>query len=219
MITRREQVYVVPRGALFPEGAPHGCIPLDTGILECIYARGYFADRGSVEEDPALKQIIPYALVTRGDAVFTFRRTDRGGEARLHGRRSVGVGGHVNPVDAGDVVIDALRRELAEEIHLPERWSARLVGLLNNDRSAVGAVHLGVVAVVDVGPGVVKVRESDTMSGGFLSKQGLLALHATERESFEGWSALLLDRLDEVLAWQPRVFSSPIPNATRTSIT
>lgn len=219
MIQSREQVYVVPREELFLDGTPHGCVPLDSEVLRRIYSRGYFADRGPVEEDPSLKQIIPYALVTRGDSVFTFRRTDKGGEGRLHGRRSVGVGGHVNPIDAGDIVIDALRRELSEEISLPDRWSARLVGLLNNDRSAVGAVHVGVVAVVDVGPGVVNVREMDTMTGGFMSREELLELHASERDSFEGWSALLLDRLDEVLTWQPRDFSLLTRNATRISIT
>lgn len=219
MIQSKEQVYVVPRAELFSGEAPHGCVPLDSDVLQRIYTRGYFADRGPVEEDSSLKQIIPYALVTRDDSVFAFRRTDKGGEARLHGRRSVGVGGHVNPIDAGDVVIDALRRELAEEIFLPDRWSARLVGLINNDETAVGSVHLGVVVVVDVGPGVVKVREMDTMTGGFIGRQELLELHRDERDSFEGWSALLLDRLDEVLTWQPRDFSSPIRNAIRTSTT
>ena len=179
-----------------------------------------FAERDRVEEDPSLKQVIPYAVVTRDDGIFLCRRTDRGGEKRLHGKLSIGVGGHVNPQDAGDVIHDALRRELDEELVLPPYYEARIVGLVNNDATPVGSVHVGVVAVVRPGPFEVKVREEDTMSGGFTSRADLLALHARSREGFEGWSALLLDRLDEVLAWgRPLGSSGPIPNGTRTSTT
>jgi predicted NUDIX family phosphoesterase len=215
-----ERVYVVPRRDLFPEGAPHGFFRAGPEFFGRIYARGFFADRDRVEEDPSLKQVIPYALVARDGRVLLCRRTDRGGERRLHGMLSVGVGGHVNPVDAGDVVHDALRRELYEELVLPPRYEARVVGLVNNDATPVGSVHVGVVAVVDPGPFEVKVREEDTMSGEFVSRADLLALHARARESFEGWSALLLDRLDEVLAWgRPQGSSTPIPRPTRTSTT
>jgi predicted NUDIX family phosphoesterase len=219
-VIARERVYVVPRAELFPDGAPHGFFRGSPDLFGRIYARGFFADRDRVEEDPSLKQVIPYALVVRIGEVFLFRRGDRGGERRLHGLLSVGVGGHVNPEDAGDVVHDALRRELREEICLPPRYEARVVGLVNNDLTAVGSVHVGVVAVVDPGPFPVKVREEDTMSGAFVGRADLLALHARARESFEGWSALLLDRLDEVLAWgRPHDFPTRTPRPTRTSTT
>lgn len=215
-----EQVYVVPRSELFAgSGTPHGCWPLDGPILDRIYRCGYFAPRDKVEEDPRLKQVIPYAVVVREGQVFCFQRTNQGGERRLFGKRSVGVGGHVNPPDGDDVVRHALRRELEEELRLPAGWTAELRGLLNDDSTAVGSVHLGVVAVVDPGPGVVDVREKDTMSGSFISRAELAELHAKERASFENWSALLLDRLDEVLAWPTPAYSSPTPRPTPTSIT
>lgn len=212
----KERVYVVPRGDLFPEGAPHGFFRAGPEF----FGRIFFAERGRVEEDPSLKQVIPYALVARDQGLFLCRRSGRGGEKRLHGMLSVGVGGHVNPEDRGDVIHDALRRELEEELVLPPRFETRIAGLVNNDTTPVGSVHIGVVAVVEPGPGPVKVREEDTMSGGFVSRADLLALHARARESFEGWSALLLDRLDEVLAWGPQPGSStPIPRPTPTSTT
>jgi predicted NUDIX family phosphoesterase len=133
----------------------------------------------------------------------------------------VGVGGHVNPADAGpDVVGAALARELCEELHLPAGWRARIAGFVNDDATPVGSVHFGVVAVVDPGAGDVRVREADTMSGTFVPRGDLLRLHARERDSFEGWSALLLDRLDEVLAWaRPRASSSTTRSTTPTSTT
>jgi predicted NUDIX family phosphoesterase len=220
MIGGGERVYVVARDELFPDGAPHGYEPGGAESFRRIHERGFFAEREAVEEDPSLKQIIPYAVVVRDSRVFLFRRTDRGGERRLYGLRSVGVGGHVNPVDDGDVVARALRREVEEELELPTGWVSRFVGLLNDDTTPVGAVHVGVVAVVEPGKGRVRVREEDTMSGSFVSKADLLELHARERETFETWSALLLDRIDEVLAWQPPPgSSSPTPSPTPTSTT
>jgi len=221
MNEEKELVYVVARRDLFPGRAPHGFVRAGARLFGRIYGRGRFAVREEVEDDPSLKQIIPYAVVVRGAEVFAFTRSSKGGERRLHGLRSIGVGGHVNPVDRDDVIHAALRRELTEELFLPEPWRARVVGLMNNDRTPVGSVHLGIVAVVEVPPSAdVKVRERDTMSGSFESRDRLRALHAEERDSFEGWSALLLDRFDEVLRWaRPGDFNSPIPSGTRISTT
>jgi len=198
MIAAGELVYVVPRAELFPDGAPHGFSPGGLDLLDRIYECGHFADRARVEEDPSLKQIIPYAVVVRDDDVFRFRRRG-GGERRLIGLASVGVGGHVNPPDAGDVILDALERELTEELYLPDERHVELLGLLNDDTTPVGSVHLGVVARVTVGEGDVRVREADAMEGRFLRRDALLAEHATERAAFETWSALLLDAANTVL--------------------
>src|SRR4051794_41901099 len=66
-----------------------------------------------MEQDPTWKQVIPYPVLRDGDRWFLMRRTRSGGDARLHDRYSIGVGGHVNPEDGGlggDLEI-ALRRE------------------------------------------------------------------------------------------------------------
>jgi len=198
MIAAGELVYVVPRAELFPDGAPHGFFPSGLELLERIYEAGHFADRARVEEDPSLKQIIPYAMVVRDGQVFRFRRRG-GGEQRLIGLASVGVGGHVNPPDAGDVILDALDRELTEELYVPETRQVELLGLLNDDTTAVGAVHLGVVARVTVGAGDVRVREEESMEGCFVPQDALLAEHTVSRDAFETWSALLLDAAPSIL--------------------
>ena len=186
-----EQVYVVPRATLFAGDAPQGCVRLESELLQRIYQDGFFAERGAVEDDPSLKQIIPYALVTRGRSTFTFRRTKGGGEKRLFGRRSVGVGGHVNPVDADDVVLDALSRELHEELFLPDRWNARLVGLINDDQTEVGKVHLGIVHVFDLDAPKVRPREQSIIETGFASPAELIG----DQEQFETWSQICLEHL------------------------
>lgn len=232
-----ERVFAVDRRRV-GASIPHGFWNATGREFARLEGVGTFHDRAPVESDPSRKQLIPYALVMRGDSVFLFRRTKGGGEKRLHGLRSIGVGGHVNPVDGpvpsdaltlmGETLLErALMRELHEELVLPGVVSARFVGLLNDDSTAVGSVHLGVVAVVEAAPGSVSVRERDTMTGGFVPCDGVRRIHASERDSFESWSALLIDKLDEVLACPPTVparamkldWSTPIPSATPTSTT
>src|SRR6185295_2395022 len=92
--------------------------------------------------------------------VFQYTRGKGQGEGRLHSKRSVGVGGHISTVDsetvesesreAGNLYDEGLRRELAEEVNLDTRYTARCVGLINDDETPVGQVHLGVVHVFDV---------------------------------------------------------------------
>jgi predicted NUDIX family phosphoesterase len=220
MIAQRERVLVVPRAALFSAGSPQGLFPLDGAFFDLVRQRGFFADRPAVEGDATLKQVIPYGVVLRDDRFFLFRRARSGGDARLRGLRSVGVGGHVNPEDARDPVADALRREVEEELRMPAGWRWRVAALLNDDATPVGAVHVGVVCVVEPGPGTVAVREADRMSGRFETRRDLLALLARERETFESWSALVLDRIDEVLAWaRPHASFTPTPSGTPTSTT
>src|SRR5881396_2544077 len=145
-----ERVLVLPR-----ELVPGGCYfsgvrPADdASLLElraALATGGRFLDRPVAEENPAFKQLIPYVVVRDRERIFLMERTAAGGDARLHRKASIGVGGHLNPIDEGDDPLTAgLRREWAEE--LLADWEPRfeLVGLLNDDSNAVGSVHLGVV--------------------------------------------------------------------------
>ncbi len=100
-----------------------------------------------MERDPSFKQVIPYLVLRDGARWFLMRRTDAGGDPRLHGRYSIGVGGHLNPGDGG--LLGGLRREWSEEVVADFVPEFRLVALLNDDTTEVGAVHLGAVYVAD----------------------------------------------------------------------
>ena len=103
--------------------------------------------RGDAEEDPTYKQVIPYLVLRDGERWFLMRRTRAGGDARLHDLWSIGVGGHLNPGD-GDLE-GGLRREWAEELVADFVPEFEPVGLLNDDTTPVGAVHVGLVFVAD----------------------------------------------------------------------
>jgi len=148
----------------------------------------------------AWKQPIPYVAVTCEDTVFTMTRLT-GGEARLHGKRSIGVGGHINPCDIESDGVDGLlaaacERELEEELILPAGpHQLEPLGLLNDDTTEVGAVHVGVVYRLVLTPAQaseLRIRETDSLAGEFLPYSELVSLAEQDDAPFESWSTLLL---------------------------
>ena len=202
-----EFVYVVPREALFDLATPHGFLgdpppdghpPLEE-TLRRIAAHGYFAERRYAEQCSRLKQIIPYTLVTHGGAVFLCQRLGRGGEARLHGKRSVGIGGHLDPADddgdrAGLLLRGALR-ELGEELVLEPPAAIRPIGIINDETTPVGSVHFGIVLRAELAAPSATVRETDVLVGGFQPLETVRALAAEPGNNFETWSSLILAAL------------------------
>jgi predicted NUDIX family phosphoesterase len=185
-----EEVLVVPRASIVPGSGWLGVRRegLDAA-LEAVRRDGFFVRRGDAEEDPAHKQVIPYLVLRDGERWFLMRRTKGGGDARLHDLWSVGVGGHLNPGD-GDVE-GGLRREWAEEVVAAFEPAFEPVGLLNDDTTAVGAVHVGIVFVADAAGRPVEIRETDKLTGSFATTDEVAAV----RESMETWSRLVFDAL------------------------
>jgi len=191
-----ERVLVLPR-----DRVPGGCDfhgiraasdPDLVALREAVGSHGRYVDRPVAEQDPSLKQLIPYVVVRDGPDVFLMRRTDAGGDARLHGKGSIGVGGHLNPVDDGeDALMAGLAREWAEELEADWEPAFRLVGLLNDDTNPVGSVHLGVVFTVEADGRRLRVRERDKLRGRFEPTEAVLAA----RDELETWSQLVAETL------------------------
>ncbi|APW62566.1 NUDIX domain-containing protein [Paludisphaera borealis] len=155
-----------------------------------------YRPRSEVEDDPSWKQIIPYVVLRAGDAVFSYTRGKSQGEARLHRLRSLGVGGHVDEADAegrcGREAYDtAMRRELDEEVDIRSRGTMKLAGLINDDSTPVGSVHLGVVHIYDLENPLVAPREAGLADSRFVPVADL----ASAREEFETWSRFCIDDL------------------------
>jgi predicted NUDIX family phosphoesterase len=186
-----ELVLVLPRGKV-PGGTEFSGVRrmpesgLDA-LRAVVRAHGQYLERPLAEDDPSRKQIIPYVIVRDGDAVFLMHRTDAGGDARLHGKASIGVGGHLNPVDDGeDALMAGLRREWAEELEADWEPEFRLIGLLNDDSNPVGSVHLGVVFAVEAAGRPLDVRERHKLVGAF-AEPGKVA---ASWDRLETWSRL-----------------------------
>lgn len=191
-----EKVLFVDRARLESEGAlTHGFSEDVHDAYGLINREGSFLARSELEEDPSRKQAIPYVVVhDPAGRIFTLGRKSTQTEARLHGKLSFGVGGHIpDEIGGSDDKLEAgMRRELHEELHIPTSVRARFRGLLNDDTNAVGRVHLGVVFTCEAPPQDVKVRETDKMNGEWLT---LAELREVE-DRLESWSALLLPYVD-----------------------
>jgi predicted NUDIX family phosphoesterase len=186
-----ERVLVVPREAL-PDGATwYGLRTVGLpGFVAAVERDGRYEARSRMEVDPRFKQIIPYLVLRDGSRYFLMRRTNAGADGRLHGRYSIGVGGHLNPGDDG--LLAGLNREWAEELVADFVPNFRLLGLLNDDTTAVGAVHLGAVYVADAAGRSIAIRETDKLSGAFAEPAEVDAV----REGLETWSTLVYDFLE-----------------------
>jgi predicted NUDIX family phosphoesterase len=186
-----ERVFVVPRAAVIDDAGWYG---IRTEGLEAFVAAlerdGRYEPRDRMEPDPGFKQVIPYLVLRDGARYFLMRRTAAGADARLHGRYSIGVGGHLNPGDGG--LLGGLRREWAEELAADFVPEFRLVALLNDDTTAVGAVHLGAVYVAEAGGRPVAIRETDKLTGGFAQPGEVEAV----ADRLETWSRLTFEFLE-----------------------
>lgn len=160
-----------------------------------------YRPRGEMEQDPSFKQLIPYVLFRYLDSsgtarLFQYKRGGGQGEKRLHAKRSVGIGGHISTLDsdagtAHDVYREGMQRELDEEVMIEAKFTDQLVGLINDDETSVGKVHLGIVHIYDVDSLNVHPREADILDAGFQPIDELL----TQLEEFETWSQIVVKSL------------------------
>ena len=98
--------------------------------------------------------------------------------------------GHLNPGD-GDLP-GGLRREWAEEVAADFEPEFRLVALLNDDTTEVGAVHLGAVYLADARGRPVAIREVDKLEGAFAEPAEVAAV----ADRLESWSRLTFEYLE-----------------------
>ncbi|HEX2836480.1 MAG TPA: NUDIX domain-containing protein [Thermoanaerobaculia bacterium] len=183
-----EQVMVVERESLAPFLIEYGLVTENTDVLfERIQELHFFLDRPTAEVSPQYKQIIPYVLIRHDGSYFLLQRTQKQTEARLHHKLSLGIGGHINPDTPG--ILEGLQKELEEEVDVAGDYDLTFVGILNDDTTDVGRVHLGAVYVLDAHSGAVQVRETEKMTGRWAPLAELPEL----RERMETWSQIAYD--------------------------
>ena len=137
-----EEVLVVPRALLNEIGAFQGIqtAGLDAAISRLLDPQNhFFMDRSAAEDDPSHKQLIAYCIFRCGERILHYTRGKAGGESRLHAKISVGVGGHINPIDTGEgrtgptAYHAAVAREIAEELEIDGPITLRIIALLNDE--------------------------------------------------------------------------------------
>jgi predicted NUDIX family phosphoesterase len=206
MAAKEEHILVIPEAvvrAIAPfEGFTTDVEAYLDGVLQSDSLS--FQPRSQMETDPSYKQLIPYVVLRHTDAsgtqrIFAYTRGSGQGEARLHARRSIGIGGHISTEDAAVAegqtdhgpYRNGMLRELNEEVKLDTDYEERCVGMIYDSTTEVGRVHLGVVHVFDLSSPAVEPNEDDICETGFVTIDEL----RHDRDSLEIWSQLCLDAL------------------------
>lgn len=190
-----EKVLVVPTRIAVPRPwlgiNPDGVENFEQMVREF----GSFQRRGDVEEDPTLKQVIPYSVFSHRalfDSYFLMQRLANHSEARLANRYSLGIGGHINEHDIkGQTIRQWGAREFMEEVDYNGEIALDELGLLNDDRDQVGQVHLGYVLRLRGTSSDIKIKD-EHKTGRLVSLRGLNAHY----QQMEGWSQLVVAYLN-----------------------
>lgn len=187
-------------GLFLNEQLPEG-FPEEKKYLFHILRKGYFRDRRKAEVDASFKQIIPYVVIMNSDEeIFSYTRA--GSEERLHDQISLGIGGHINPVDfdteTEDMLFNNIYRELYEEVDvineddecvLPE--GLHLVGpelVIYAGGGLVNQVHLGLMFYCFLEEGHCVRMSSEGKEGRFRTFKDLV----DSSDSLETWSKIVL---------------------------
>lgn len=195
-----EQVLVVPREAFETVGAFNGVRLNPQDYLNAFLKPGvaHFMDRELAEQSPQFKQIIAYAIFCHGGRVLAYSRTAKGNETRLHDKWSLGIGGHINPIDGLadnlNTYLAGVEREIREEITFSGAAQQQLYAVINDDTNEVGSVHLGIVHRFDLDSEEVSANEKALANLGF---RDLEELAGPLYDKLETWSAICVDALQQ----------------------
>jgi len=154
-------------------------------------------DRDLAEYDPEWRQVIPYQIIQNYNAhpaeYLLMQRTTKQTEERLHEKFSLGIGGHINPIDnqAQSVIQANIVREREEEISI-DVYTENLMGVIACDTSEVDRVHLGLVFMLGC-RATFEIREKENMT----AQWERLADIITHYEKLERWSQLVATYLRE----------------------
>ena len=107
-----EQILVVNRKDIFNNEENHfyGFLPREDEKVKKIvdtFTSYEVKRRGDMEEDNSYKQLIGYVVIKDRNTkeILVYKRLVGGGEARLHGKASVGIGGHMNEVEGKTIFV------------------------------------------------------------------------------------------------------------------
>jgi len=148
-----------------------------------------FIEREKCETNSEYKQIIPYIIVNFFEKIACYQR--KGSENRLHGKYSIGIGGHVEKKDYVyqnliSTIKNTIYRELSEEFLDFNIYETEIsfLGLINEEVTNVGLTHIGFVYLLHT--------QKQFSPGKELKKLEWLDLSDVCKKDLELWSKLAL---------------------------
>ncbi|MBI2122291.1 MAG: hypothetical protein HYT98_04185 [Candidatus Sungbacteria bacterium] len=145
-----EEVMVVHRDDIFANGSWMGINPEFSRLLKVVRQCHKFLPRfgkNGVDETYTTEwlQVIPFGVLSAQEKIFSYVKSNRSSETRLHGERMIGIAGHLRKRDTTDYgsLIGWFRREWCEEIRYEGLPFAFPIGVIYDPSRQVSAAHLG----------------------------------------------------------------------------
>lgn len=187
-----EKVLVVPRDVIFQDGHWQGLKEENLDYyLDLIKNNFQFRLRSEVETDQSWQQVIPWIIFNFKDQYFLYRYLKGASETRLKNDYHLGVGGHINPIDlkeGEDILELGTMREWDEEIdYKGNLLKKNLIGILNDERREVEAVHLGLIYLFQGDSPEIYVREKEVLEGKLIYLKDLGGC----LENGQGWAPIV----------------------------
>lgn len=148
-----------------------------------------------------LPQILPYIAIMNTDGKYlTYSRN--GTETRLHGSRSLGIGGHIDIYDLYDkdyqlfnnpieTIMQATHREIREEVDVSAVFNSTLLNrIIVDTTNSVGKVHVGLTTTLITECQDIQPQE-ELHDPQWLSVEELKA----NIDQYENWSKLIIGEL------------------------
>lgn len=190
-----ELILVVAKKDLFPKIVPEGLIPCKEELLqERIWNHRQFIWRSKAELDPTFKQIIPYLVFKFENKLFLMQRAAKASEQRLKSKLTLGIGGHINESDlATGNIMDWAIREFHEEVDYKGTFTSKFLGLINDESSPVGQVHVGCLFLLEGNSNQICVKTE-------LQNGSLISFDECEKryDSMEKWTQMTFDYLKKL---------------------
>jgi len=195
----QDKILVIKRDILESMGCSEG-FSSNVDLLPLLMSKAFFRKRFLVENDSLLKQLIPYAVLVNQSMILTYDR-QRGSEPRLESFSSFGFGGHVTQNDLSEdrkidvrIIWNALRREITEEIGIYIDESYEPIGLVNEDFTPIGKLHLGIVYAISAKADFPFLHTHEARNFRWVSKEKVC-----EVKNLESWSAILAKKIDVII--------------------
>jgi len=175
---KNEKILVVASGVIFKNEHWQGLKTENLDYyLNLIKNNSQFRLRAEVENDPSWKQIIPYIVFNFQDKYFLYHYLKKASEKRLKNDYILGIGGHIDPIDlkSGEDILEvgAMREWNEEVVYKGNLLERKLIGILNDEKRPVEAVHLGLVYLFVGDSPEIFVKEKDVLKGKLIELKDL----------------------------------------------
>ena len=183
-----ESILVVKRTDICSEKLWTGVKKTDLSAeMIAIEKNKIFMPRPDAENDPRFKQIIPYLIFTHNDKYFLMQRQAHATEQRLASKYTLGIGGHLREEDMeGTTIFDWALREFHEEVAYNGTITVTPLGVINDDSTEVGKVHIGFAFLLTGSSDQISVK-SELKSGKLVTLEECYEYY----QNLETWSQMV----------------------------